>query len=61
MSRSIGQTQNKVHAYVFPFPRWYREWLKGACIFQVTCFDSLVGVGHLFSIDAWHQKQGNTS
>jgi hypothetical protein len=49
--RSIGQSHNKVHAYVIPFPQGYCQWLQGTDHFQVTCFDALASITfrHIFS------------
>ena len=40
----IGQSHDKVHANVLPFPRWYGKGLQRACCLQVTGLDPLAGV-----------------
>jgi hypothetical protein len=30
MLGGIGQSHDKVHTFVVPFPGWYREWLQDA-------------------------------
>ena len=40
----IGQSHDKIHANVLPFPRWYGQGLQGACCLQMTGFDPLAGV-----------------
>jgi hypothetical protein len=46
----IGQSHDKIHANILPFPRWYGEGLQSACYLQMTGLDSLVGVtfGYIF-------------
>ena len=40
----IGQSHDKVHANVLPFPRWYGKVLQRACCLQMTGLDPLAGV-----------------
>jgi hypothetical protein len=40
----IGQSHDKIHANVLPFPRWYGKGLQRACYLQMTGLDSLAGV-----------------
>jgi hypothetical protein len=40
----IGQSYNKIHTNVLPFPRWYGKGLQRACYLQMTGLDSLAGV-----------------
>jgi hypothetical protein len=47
----IGQSYDKIHANILPFPRWYGKGLQRACYLQMIGLDSLKGVtfGYILS------------
>jgi hypothetical protein len=54
--RCLGKTNNKIHADVFPLPRWNRQWLECTGYLQMTGFNSLAGItfGYILSNFSFH-------
>src|SRR5688572_32585660 len=47
----IGQSHDKIHTNILPFPRWYGKGLQGVCYLQMADLDSLADVafGYILS------------
>jgi hypothetical protein len=48
VSGGIGQSHDKIHANILPFPRWYGKGLQGACYLQMTGLDFLASVTFIY-------------